>query len=145
MPSRCAPPTVPAPRLTRRSPSRSSASSGWCSRRRRFDRRHERPGENWGGRNFLGVSRGYSVNTQHSLLRFDLSGIPSNTIVSATLRLTTAANGHNPAQNQQVAAYLLADAGDGWIEGDNAGWNDKDTTLAWTGLAVRPTAPASAR
>ena len=87
------------------------------------------PGENWGGRNFLGVTRGYSVNTQHSLLRFDLSGIPSNTIVSATLRLTTAANGHDPAQNQQVAAYLLADAGDGWIEGDNAGWNDKDTSF----------------
>ncbi len=67
----------------------------------------------------------------HTLLRFDLSSVPSSTtIVSADLGLYLYANSGNP---DVVEAHSMQR---GWVEGvglvdDGANWNTSDGSLAW--------------
>jgi regulation of enolase protein 1 (concanavalin A-like superfamily) len=81
---------------------------------------------NFGRYGYLNVSQGYG-NPDYPLLRFDLSIIPSNTIVSATLRLASVnLYWHNPVAGTTLSAYLGADVGDGWLEGEGTNNNNRD-------------------
>lgn len=82
-------------------------------------------------------------NDFDAYLKFDLSEI-DGPISSAILTLTPVAKGSRAA-SAQVRLRLVADARDGWLEGDESGEINKDTTgpLTWhdrptgTGAAVR--------
>jgi len=85
--------------------------------------------QNYGGSSTINVEGGSTlVYKQRTLLKFDLSSIPSGTIITkATLRLH--ASGYwTPITDQTLTVYRVTED---WVE-MQATWNDRMTSTAWS-------------